>query len=131
MNNPDSPDKLWLKQAQDDLVWTKANITEKIWYGACFTAQQASEKALKSYLISNGKIHKKIHDLQALLNECILIDNSFETIKDECRTLTGYYAPARYPDIGEFVEFNEENAKEACLFAENIVSFVEKKLSIG
>lgn len=113
MNSPNTPYKQWLKQAQDDLIWTKANVTEKIWYGACFTAQQASEKALKSYLINNDKIPKKIHDLQALLNECIQIDNSFEVIKEECKTLTGYYAPTRYPDIDEFVDFTEEKAKEA------------------
>ena len=130
MAKPLPPYKLWLNQALDDLLWTAANLKERIWYGACFTAQQAAEKALKAYLINQEKSVKKVHDLGAILQECIGLDSEFEILREACATLTDYYAPARYPDIGEFMEFNEENAKEAYSFAENIVSFVEKKLSI-
>lgn len=129
MNNSNPPYILWLNQALDDLSWTKSNLNEKVWYGACFTAQQAAEKALKAYLIHQGKEVKKVHDLGALLQECINIKSEFETLREACATLTDYYMPARYPDIGEFMEFNEENAKEAYSLAENIVSFVEKELS--
>ena len=129
-NKSNSPYKLWLNQALDDLSWTKSNLNEKVWYGACFTAQQTVEKALKAYLIHQGKTVKKVHDLGALLQECINIESEFETLREACATLTDYYAPARYPDIGEFMEFSEESAKQAYEFAEKIVSFVEKKLSI-
>lgn len=67
--------QLWLNQALDDLAWTESNLKEKVWYGACFTAQQAAEKALKAYLIYQGKAMKKIHDLGALLQKCINIDS--------------------------------------------------------
>lgn len=50
MNNQSS--KKWLKFALDDLSWTEANLRESVWYGACFTTQQAVEKSLKSYLIN-------------------------------------------------------------------------------
>ena len=43
MADRNSPYKKWLNYAQDDLSWTEANIKEQIWYGACFTAQQAAE----------------------------------------------------------------------------------------
>lgn len=129
MDESISPYQLWLNQALDDLSWTKANLKERVWYGACFTAQQSAEKALKAYLIYQGKDVKKVHDLGALLQECINIESEFETLRENCATLTDYYAPARYPDIGEFMDFNEENAKEAYGFAEKIVSFIEKKLS--
>ncbi len=43
--------RIWLSKALDDLRWTEANIRESIYYGACFTAQQAVEKALKAYLL--------------------------------------------------------------------------------
>lgn len=130
MDESISPYKLWLNQALDDLSWTKSNLNEKVWYGACFTAQQAAEKALKAYLINHKKDVKKIHDLGALLQECININAEFEILREECATLTDYYAPARYPDIGEFMEFNEENAKQAYDFAEKIVNFVDKNLSV-
>jgi len=36
--------KDWIKKAKDDLNWTKHNIESKIYYGACFTSQQAAER---------------------------------------------------------------------------------------
>lgn len=127
MDNP-TPSQKWLEYASNDLSWTKSNLNEQVWYGACFTAQQAVEKALKAYLISKDKVIKKIHDLRVLVEECILLDETFEELREECSTINPYYAPARYPDIGDYADFTEEKAKEAYLFAEKIVNFVEKKL---
>jgi len=121
----------WLKFALDDLSWTKANLREQVWYGACFTAQQAAEKALKAYLISQEKNIKKIHDLRALLEECIKIDHSFELLRSACSTLNTYYAPTRYPDIAEFTNFTKEKAKEAYILAGKIVEFVKNKKSFN
>ncbi|MCL5429363.1 MAG: HEPN domain-containing protein [Chloroflexi bacterium] len=39
--------KRWLARAEDDLDWTQASLKEGIYYSACFSAQQAAEKALK------------------------------------------------------------------------------------
>ena len=128
MDKPAAVYKQWLNLALDDLLWTKANLRERIWYGACFTSQQAGEKVIKAYLISQGKNVKKIHDLGALLEECIKIDGDFENLKLECVTLTDYYVPTRYPDIAQFVDFTEEKAKEAYSLAETIFKFIEKKL---
>ncbi len=128
MDNQNPPYKKWLNYAQDDLSWTEANIKEQVWYGACFTAQQATEKALKAYLISQEKNIKKIHDLRALLEECTRIDQSFEQLRDPCVTLNAYYAPSRYPDIAEFVDFTQEKAKEAYPLAKKVVDFVKTKV---
>jgi HEPN domain-containing protein len=117
----------WLEKAKDDLFWTQANIREKIWYGACFTAQQTAEKALKSYLLSKGKKTAKIHDLGVLLELCKRFDPSFEEMRSLCATLTDYYLPTRYPDISEFMTFSEEKANEAFELAKKIVKFVEKR----
>jgi len=118
----------WLKRAKDDLNWTEANIRESVWYGACFTAQQASEKALKAYLISKGKKAAKLHDLGVLLELCKETDQAFDGLKDACATLTDYYAPTRYPDIGEFMSFSRPAAVEAQKFAEKIITFVEERI---
>src|SRR3989344_2796666 len=128
MNNHDLPDKKWLNHALDDLSWTKANLKEEVWYGACFTAQQAAEKALKAYLIKQGNDIKKIHDLGALIEECIKLDTSFEELREGSIILTAYYVQSRYPDIAEFIDFTEEKAKEAYILAEKIVKFVADKL---
>lgn len=123
-----TPSKKWLEYASNDLSWTKANLNEEVWYGACFTAQQAVEKALKAYLISKNETIKKIHDLRVLIEKCQKIDPEFETLREQCVTLNPYYTPARYPDIGEYADFTEEKAREAYQIAKKIVEFVEEKL---
>ena len=120
--------KNWLAKAKDDLKWTEANIREKIWYGACFTAQQSAEKALKAYLISQGKETPKIHDLGALLEYSNKLDTTFKKLKSACAVLTDYYSPARYPDISQYMVFSKQNALEALNLATRIVDFVEKKI---
>lgn len=127
MDDNESPYEKWLRYALDDLSWTESNLKEQVWYGACFTAQQSAEKALKAYLIKQGKDIKKIHDLGALLELCTQLDASFEQLRQGCLTLTAYYVQSRYPDITEFIDFTEEKAKEAYEFAEKIVKFVEDK----
>ena len=117
----------WLTQAKEDLKWTKANIAQKIYYGACFTAKQAAEKALKAFLISKGK-RIKVHDLGAILEECKKFDLSFERLRQATATLTDYYLETRYPDIEEFLVYSQTQANEAQKLATKIVEFVEAKI---
>lgn len=119
---------IWLKKAKDDLLWTEANIREKIYYGACFTAQQAVEKALKAYLLSHGRITVKIHDITALLEQCSEIDSSFSSLREAILPLADYYVQSRYPDVAEFIEFTKEKAVEALEAARELVGFVENKI---
>lgn len=79
-------------------------------------------------MISREQNIKKIHDLRALLEECIKIDQSFEYLRNGCTTLNTYYTPSRYPDISEFVHFTKEKAEEAYKFAKAITSFVKNKV---
>ena len=118
----------WMNKAQDDLLWTEANLREKIYYGACFTAQQAAEKALKAYLIFRGKTPRKIHDLGALVEECVLLDKEFESLKEIVLPLTDYSVQVRYPDIGDFIEYDETKATDALLRAKNVLEFVKEKV---
>ncbi|KKP67111.1 MAG: HEPN domain protein [Candidatus Roizmanbacteria bacterium GW2011_GWA2_35_19] len=120
--------KPWIDKAKDDLNWTKHNIESEVYYGACFSAQQAAEKALKSFLIFHQKRLRKIHDLRALIEDCILIDQEFNQIKESAIKLISYYSESRYPDFDIFSKFTEIQAKEAFESAEKIVVFIEKKL---
>lgn len=119
---------LWLEKAEDDLHWTKANIREKIYYGACFTAQQAVEKALKAYLIFKKGKFDKVHDLVKLLETCSEFDKEFTRYKKEIAKLTFYYVQARYPDIGDIDVFTKIDADEALETAETIITIVTEKL---
>lgn len=124
-----TPDwKRWLERANDDLRWAHASLKEDVLHGVCFAAQQAAEKALKGYILHAGKQLRRIHDLSAILEECIEIDKSFEQLIDQSATLSGYYVEARYPDIGDFMGYTDEQAAEALQFAQEIVQFVGGKL---
>lgn len=121
--------KLWYKQAEDDLAWTKHNIDGKIYYGACFTAHQSIEKALKAFILFKKGSLRKIHDLRALLEDCISIDSTFEILREKVLTVVPYYIETRYPLYEDVVIFREAMAEEAYEFAKDIVGFVEEKLN--
>lgn len=120
--------KAWLTHAQDDLRWCQSSIDGNVWHGACFSAQQAAEKSLKAYLFAKNKPSKKMHDLSALLEQCIVIDPSFETIREAILPLIDYYVQTRYPDIGDFMDYTETKAIQAMRDSSSIVKFVSAKI---
>ena len=120
--------KLWIKKARDDLRWTKHNIEAKEYAGACFSAQQAAEKALKACIVFHNKQLKKIHDVEALLESCLKIDSKFGALKRSAKILFPYYVETRYPLGEELVSFDKLKANEAYLAASEIVNFVEGRI---
>lgn len=115
----------WLEKAREDLEWTGHNIKAGVYYGACFSAQQSAEKSLKAFLLSHKKRLRKVHDVLALLEDCITIDPKFESLRHQCAVLFPYYIETRYPDLSEFVEFDQAKADEAFNAADKILEFVE------
>lgn len=122
---------LWLNKAEDDLKWTKSNIKEHVWYGACFTAHQSVEKSLKAFLIFNNKRIAKIHDLGALIERCKEIDASFEELVDKVISISDYYINSRYPDAGDFMSYSKKDAIEAYNIAGEILTFVRSRIEIS
>lgn len=120
--------RLWLEKAKDDILWTKSNLEGRIYYGACFSAQQAVEKAFKAFLIYHKKNLRKIHDVISLLEDCIKIDDSFEGLMKVTEVLIPYYVTTRYPMFEDISSFNKQQAEEAYNIAQEIIKFVEKKI---
>lgn len=121
--------KKWFNIAEEDLLWAKASLKEKIWRGACFAAQQGAEKSLKAYLLVKNKSFPKIHDLVSLNDHCRNIDNEFDQLNNSCNFISPYYLSSRYPDIAEFEEYSQEMAIEVVQKAEEIIKFVESRLN--
>lgn len=119
----------WLNMAEEDLLWAKASLKEEIWRGACFAAQQATEKSLKAYLLVKNKSFPKIHDLVSLNDSCRKIDSEFKGLNDLCNFISPYYLSSRYPDIAEFEEYSQEMANAVVQKAEEIIKFVKLRLS--
>lgn len=120
--------QVWLDKAHDDLKWTESNIREKVYYGACFTAQQAAEKVLKAFLLYKQERFGKVHDLVKLIDECASYDKDFSLYRNKIAKLSFYYAQTRYPDITELDKFSQEEAAEALSLASEIVHFVSDKI---
>lgn len=121
--------KAWLGKAKDDLRWSEHDLGGGIFYGACFAAQQAVEKALKAYLLARGEKLKKVHDLVMLLDGASKHDASFGRFRKEVALLSQYYIETRYPDIVDSDSQTEEQTIEAFSTAKKIVEFVEEKLA--
>ena len=91
----------WLKKAEEDFTRVKRRLDEGDIEDAAFHLQQALEKAFKGFLLSRGWTLKKIHDLEALLDDAVKQDSSLEQFRSAVQQATGYYLIERYPSIEE------------------------------
>jgi HEPN domain-containing protein len=64
---------------------------------AGFFLQQALEKFLKAFLLAKGWSLRRIHDLEALLDEAAVHDPDLEQFRAACQRITSYYPIERYP----------------------------------
>lgn len=92
--------------------------------GACFNLQQAIEKYLKGYLLSQGWQLRRIHDLDTLLNEALTYDNSFEFFRPACQKITQYYVEDRYPFTAAS-ELTGKEAEESFAIAEALIKKIQ------
>ena len=85
----------WLNQAQRDLEKAKIDFQHQYWEWACFTFQQAAEKAVKALLLFQGydawghAITPMLRSLEEPLIPPDLIEKS--------QILDAYYIQTRYP----------------------------------
>lgn len=116
----------WLVKANEDLL-VVAKLTEFEIIAAssvCFHCQQAVEKFLKAFLITNGVDIKKTHNIEYLLAECSDVDNEFSEI--DPKELSDFGVDARYP--GDMYIPSEGETMEYKDLAFEIKEFVENKI---
>jgi len=120
----------WFEQARDDLEAARDSRKAGHHEWACFQAQQAAEKALKAFLLLQGKRRFPSHSVKELLGEAIELDARFRTV-DRARRLDEYYIPTRYPNglpgttrPHEF--YDEEDALECLRLAEMVLSAIDR-----
>ncbi len=123
--------KDWLRLAERDLEHSKADLKERYYEWACFSAQQAAEKALKALY---QHLHQLAwgHSVRELLD---IFSDKFDTrdLMEGAKILDKYYIPARYPngfDTGAPVDyFTEKEAKEAIGYADKIIRFCKDNIA--
>ncbi len=110
----------WVRFATEDLKAAKSFLSDDnlMPRHACWLAQQAVEKAMKSVLVFEQIKTPKTHDLEYLLT---LIPRKWNLGKLNCNleSLTEWAVEARYP--GDWDEASEEDAIIATANAEKII----------
>lgn len=120
----------WLSYARDDLQAAEVLLESREAAGriACFHAQQAAEKALKSLLVLRSTPYEKTHDLVALHR---LLPPGAEVGVDDAALaeLSEWAVEPLYP--GDAPTATREDARRAVVQARSIVDAVESKLAHG
>jgi HEPN domain-containing protein len=86
----------WLRKATSDVVTLEAALRAGALDGACFHAQQAAEKCLKSFLAFHDRPFPYTHNLGDLTELCASIDDSFHWLTPMASDLTPYAVRPRY-----------------------------------
>jgi HEPN domain-containing protein len=87
----------WLTKARQDMARVRVLLDVDDPEGAGFHLQQAVEKALKAFLLSQGVMPRRIHDLGILLDEVGSFRPDLEQFRGLCDLATDLYMPQRYP----------------------------------
>ena len=120
----------WFRQAERDLAHAEKDLHDGYYEWACFSAQQAAEKAVKALHYALGQ-EAWGHVIARLLEELPL--EVPETLKDKARVLDGFYIPPRYPngfpEGAPFEHYGKLQAEEALEYAREILEFVRKALA--
>jgi HEPN domain-containing protein len=121
----------WLEQGERDLRRAQLDIQYEFWEWACFTAQQAAEKAVKALLMNRG-ISVWGHAITPMLIRLQDIQIP-EQLMNSAQLLDAYYIPTRYPNgfpQGKPADyFNRLKAKEAVDAAADIIRFCHDPLA--
>ncbi|MBI1884261.1 MAG: HEPN domain-containing protein [Chlamydiae bacterium] len=125
-----APHERWIYFAEEDLAFAKAGLEDGFYSHVCFLSQQAVEKMMKGYLVSQGKDYPRTHGLVSLWKEMKTgwLDEHLSPIKK----LSEFYVPLRYPDaVAGSLEKglpDKEDAKNALKWATEIVELIKTHL---
>ncbi len=115
----------WLRKALSDTTAMEASLNAGALDAACFHAQQAAEKYLKSFLIHAGRDFPFTHNLSKLAELCSGVETAFHSLAPLVAPLTPYAVELRYDE--EFWP-SPEAAQEARTAAVAVRDFVLKRL---
>ena len=115
----------WMAKAERNLEKAALDLRYEYWEWACFTAQQAAEKAVKALLMKMG-FTVWGHAITPMLRRVENVAVPAKLIQ-EAQQLDAYYIPARYPNgfpEGKPADyFNQEQAEKALDAAREIIRF--------
>jgi len=120
----------WLEQAERDLSRANIDLQYEYWEWACFTAQQAAEKAVKAMLMKHG-YSVWGHAITPMLRGLEVIPVPGKIVQ-LAQLLDAHYIPTRYPNgfpEGKPADYyNHQKAEEAVDAASDIIRFCKDHL---
>ncbi len=124
--------KDWIEQAEWDLEHARLALEHAFYDWACFSAQQAAEKAVKALFQKQGAIAWG-HSVAEFLRELSKHFDVPRNLMEWAMELDQVYIPSRYPNAlpaGAPKEaFTEGQARRLVEYADRIVSFCKDILS--
>ena len=90
----------WIEIARKDTKRVRRNLRDRDVEAAAFFLQQSLEKYLKAFLLTHKWKLRKIHELDALLDDAAKYNPYLESFRDLCERVSGYYLADRYPPLG-------------------------------
>jgi HEPN domain-containing protein len=122
----------WIDQAQGDLEHARKDLENGFYDWACFSAQQAAEKAVKAVFQKIGA-EAWGHSVADLLEELIKSHPVPEDLNDAALELDKAYIPTRYPNAHPSSSprrrYIKAEAERLVGYAERVVKFCEDLLS--
>ena len=132
-NRPLEEGQRWLRQAQEDLHWTRHLAEQGAYHLACFLAQQVAEKALKAFLYAQGEEIVLGHSVERLCAAAAAFEPEFQARARTWSLLDGYYIATRYPNgLPDGIPadvYTQSAANDAVTLAEEAVTFVSERLA--
>lgn len=124
--------KDWLDEAEGDLEHARNDVRGMFYNWACFSAQQAAEKAIKAVFQRMGA-EAWGHSVADLLQELSKKYDISEELLDEALELDKAYIPTRYPNVhpsgSPRRRYTKEEARRLIGYAEKIFKFCSDLLS--
>lgn len=122
----------WMDQAQGDLDHAKHDLEHGFYDWACFSAQQAAEKAVKAVFQKMGA-EAWGHSVADLLKELSTRYAVPHDLMNEALELDKVYIPARYPNAhptgSPRERYTKCEAERLIRYAEQIIEFCKNLLS--
>ena len=118
----------WVSRAENDyrLAQMAIDADPPISEGACFHAQQCSEKYLKAFLQDRDVEVPRTHHLMVLLDLCLSFGAEFEDLREPLTELDGYAVAVRYPGV----RVSKELGRSAVKLADQVREFVRRVMGI-
>jgi HEPN domain-containing protein len=120
----------WYLFAGEDLAAAQELASRGTYHHqACLLSQQSAEKYLKAFLLSKGWKLVKTHELSALVGECCVYDETFQTLYPPGELLNKHIVTGRYPGDLPFESTNADDVRKALDAAVEVARFVLGKRS--